>query len=135
MTAGAYFLAPYTSPSGPLHAAICLAAALAVAGAGAVADRLWNAAIAPSLGPMRPAAAAMARYPFRLLAGGIAVTVAMLTAKRAGLLWVEDVPVKEIFASGALLALAWHLARESRPRARAADPPAAGVELTERNPR
>jgi hypothetical protein len=131
MAALTYYLAPFTWPGGPLHAAICLAAALAVAGAGIVADRIWDATAAPALGIAYPAPATLARYPFRLLAGGIAVTVVMLAAKRADLLWVADVPVKNIFATGAALAAFYHVVRDTRLR-RWSDPRAAAPERKER---
>lgn len=110
----AYYLAPFTYPGGPHHAAICAAAALAVAWAGVAADRIWDATMAPALGIRFPAPATLARYPFRLLAGGIAVTVVMLAAKRADLLWVADIPVKNIFATGAALAAFYHAVRDTR---------------------
>jgi hypothetical protein len=114
MTALAYYWAPSTWPGGPLHAAICLAASLGVAAAGVVADRIWDATVAPALGIPFAAPATLARYPFRLLGGGIAVTVVMLAAKRADLLWVADVPVKNIFATGAALAAIYHAVRDTR---------------------
>ena len=116
MTALAYYLAPFTYPGGPLHAAVCLAASLGVVAAGVVADRLWDSPVGPALGIAFPAPATLARYPFRLLAGGIAVTVVMLAAKRADLLWVADVPVKNIFATGAVLAAGYHAVRDTRLR-------------------
>jgi hypothetical protein len=114
MTALAYYLAPFTWPGGPLHAAFCFAASIGVAVAGVVADRIWDATVSPALGLRPGAGATLARYPFRLLAGGMAVTVVMLAAKRADLLWVADVPVKNIFATGAVLAAGYHLIRDTR---------------------
>ena len=116
MAAAAYLWAPYTSPSGPLHAAICLAAALGVVAAGSLADGIWDGSMARALGIALPGPATLARYPFRLLGGGIAVTVVMLGARKAGLLWVEDVPVGEIFATGAALAALYHAFRDTRLR-------------------
>jgi len=110
----AYFLVPFTWPGGPLQAAACLAGAIGVAGAGFVADRVWDATVAPALGLSPGAGATLARYPFRLLGGGIAVTVVMLAAKRADLFWLSDIPVKNIFSAGALLAAAYHAVRDTR---------------------
>jgi hypothetical protein len=134
MTALMYFLAPFTRPGGPLHAALCLAASVGVVAAGVVADRIWDETVAPALGPGPGAAGTLARYPFRLLAGGIAVTLVMLAARRADLLWVADVPVKNIFATGAVLAAAYHAVRDTR-LGRWSGPRSAATERNERSDR
>jgi hypothetical protein len=133
MTASAYFLAPFTWPGGPLHAAVCLLASIGAVAAGVVADRIWDATVAPALGFAPGARATILRYPFRLLAGGVAVTLVMLAAKRADLLWVADVPVKNIFATGAALAAGYHLIRDTRLRRWGARRPAEADRTTRRN--
>jgi hypothetical protein len=133
MTASAYYLAPFTRPGGALHAAVCLLASLGAVAAGIVADRIWEATVAPALGLAPGARATILRYPFRLLAGGVAVTLVMLAAKRADLLWVADVPVKDIFATGAALAAGYHLIRDTRLHRWGARPVADGNRTNRRN--
>lgn len=109
----AYLTAKFTAPTVPEHAAVFFAAAVLHIVAGRLADRLWDSTMAPVLpasdawGPSGRRGIA-ARFPFRLLGGGITFTAALLAAKRAGIIPLRDVPVIEIFATGALLSAAYY---------------------------
>lgn len=115
MGGAAYAWAPFAYPSGPVHAAVFLAAALLVIASRRIADHLWDATAGAPLVTGPPVLAALARYPFRLLGGGAAFTVAMLSAKRAEVLWVNDVPVINIFTAGAILAAVYNAVRDAVP--------------------
>lgn len=110
---GAYLTALLTAPTVPGHAAVFYIAALLMIASGRLSDRLWDSMMPPALTGQEPSDGSgwrrlAVRFPFRLLGGGIAFTVTLLAAKRAGVIPVRDVPVIEIFATGALLAAAYH---------------------------
>ncbi len=113
MAGVAFTTAKFTAPTVPEHAAVLYAAAVLLIAAGRLADRLWDSTMAPVLPPSAAWGPSgwrgiAARFPFRLLGGGIAFTALLLAAKRAEIIPVRDVPVIEIFATGALLSAAYH---------------------------
>lgn len=132
MAAVSYLAAKFTAPTGPEHAALFLAASVGVIAAGNLADRLWDSTTAPALHMTRPALQTLSRYPYRLLGGGIAFTVVLLAARRAGLVPVRDIPVAEIFATGTVLAAAYHATADAW-RARAGGRSRTGGDIQERN--
>lgn len=108
-----YLTAKFTAPTIPEHAAVFYVAAILLIAAGRLADRIWNSTLAPVLTASGTTGGPgwrniVARFPFRLIGGGIAFTAVLLAAKRAGIIPVRDVPVIEIFATGALLSAAYH---------------------------
>ena len=112
MAAVSYLTAKFTAPTGPGHAALFLAASVCVIAAGRLADRLWDSTMAPVLDFSAPQICLLSRMPFRLLGGGIAFTVTLLAAKRAGVMPVRDIPAIEIFATGAVLSAGYYAVLE-----------------------
>lgn len=108
MAAVTYLAAKFPAPTGPVHAAVFFAASVLLIAAGRLADRLWDSTMAPALRFSAPQLCIISRFPFRLLGGGIAFTVALLAAKRAGIVPVRDIPAVEIFMTGVVLSACYH---------------------------
>lgn len=120
LAGAAYLTAKFTAPTTPMHAPVFLAAGLMMVAAGRLADRIWDGTMLEAVRPSPGTADLLWRMPFRLMGGAVGFTVAMLGAKRLDLIDLRDIPVVEIFATGALLAAAFHAAVPATRRLRKA---------------
>ena len=64
------------------------------------AERLWYATVSRMMSNPFSILSYVTRIPFWYVAGGTAFTLAMLLAKKYGLLDVYDIPVKNLFTDG-----------------------------------
>lgn len=108
MAAVSFLTAKFTAPTSLAHVAVFFAASILLIAAGRLADRVWDATLAPALRFSAPQICILSRLPFRLLGGGIAFTVVLLVAKRAQIIPVRDIPVIELFSTGVVLSAAYY---------------------------
>jgi hypothetical protein len=134
MAAVLYLTAAFTAPTEPVHAVVFLAASFGVIVSGRLADRLWDSTVLPALRISSPQLCILSRLPFRLLGGGIAFTVALLAARWADFAPVRDVPVMDIFFTGAILSAGYHATVEGW-RHRRGNPAPDGGDTPERRDR
>jgi hypothetical protein len=108
MAAAMYVTANFTSPTVPFHAVVFLTASASLIAAGRAADRLWDGMVLPVVRFTTPRLCIVSRLPFRFLAGGIAFTTVLLTAKKTGMAPVRDIPVMDLFMTGGIMSLCYY---------------------------